>query len=115
MSFFGYYQVLCKNGHLSRVDVYPYINFNEKIAEENGDILFRCDVCDELASWYNVVNCTDGIYEDYDADGNPIGERIDNFVELELKNPEKRCEHCNSIIEEETYYIPKGKGHGVNR
>lgn len=99
MSFEGYTQKLCKIGHLICIDVY----------DENPD---KCR-CGEVYVWENLVDETNGVYEEYDVNGEPIGERIDNYVELEIDKP-RETETCNccghtKVVKEETYKIPRKK------
>ena len=53
MSFEGYYQVRCKNGHYYRVDCYSF------------DSDHRCMVCDATVK-YNLVDETNGESDGYD-------------------------------------------------
>jgi RNA polymerase subunit RPABC4/transcription elongation factor Spt4 len=87
MSFEGSYQKLCKKGHLTEVDVY-------------GQIYEFCPICHQEFVWENLVDETNGSYDDE-------GNRIDGYVELKLQK-ETTCKHCNSILER-TYKIPKSK------
>jgi len=81
MSFEGYYQLICKNGHYYQAGLYT---------EEENTSCF----CGEKPIWWNLVNITN------DA-GNPV------ILKL-LKR--KICKECDSILEE-IYEIPKEKGH----
>lgn len=90
MSYEGYSQFLCKNGHGWTSDC---MNTGMSL-EEN-----KCFTCGEPAVWENMVNVTNGSFEG--------DERIDGYVELELLT-EKKCEHCDSILER-TYKQPKTK------
>lgn len=87
MSYEGYSQFLCSKGHYWTKDCYS-VHGNE-----------LCPICGERFVWENMVDETNGCYE------NSI--RIDGYVALEEKN-KKVCEHCNSILEI-TYKIPKKK------
>ena len=78
MSFEGYYQRLCKNGHSMDVDCY---------IESDKD---RCAVCGSGIAWHNLVDVTNGSYYE--------NERIDGYVELQIKS-QRKCEHCGSILE----------------
>lgn len=78
MSFEGYYQYLCANGHLWTEDVYV------------GSECPRCVICGSLPAWINLVNTTNG---SYDGD-----ERIDGYIEPEIED-EERCEECGSTLE----------------
>lgn len=77
MSWEGYHQRLCSNGHYWTVDGY--------LSEPE-----ECRVCGEKFVWENIVDTTNGSYDDN-------GERIDGFIELEIKE-ERKCEHCGSIL-----------------
>jgi hypothetical protein len=86
MSFEGYYQKLCTNGHLVECDVYSF-------DEDN------CQVCKAEWVWENVVDCTNE---------SGVGR-----VELEIATPAKyktTCEACGAqqLVAEETYKIPLG-------
>lgn len=88
MSFEGYIQRLCKNGHLEEIDVYDFASKDE-----------NCDECGEDWVWQNTVDQTNG---------GDVG-----WVELEIDKPEMYetiCEHCGSQrrVAEETYKIPLG-------
>jgi len=99
MSFEGYNQLLCKKGHYFNLDVY----------EERDIEDIKCPFCGENVAWYNIVNVTNGSYED-----GVNGERIDGYIDLKVKAEAKTCtcDKCNSVhvIEVETYEIPNG-GH----
>lgn len=85
MSFEGYVQILCKNGHYWEVDCY---DDDEK----------HCSICGEKPKWRNLVDITNGSF-DFD------GSRCDGYIHLEVKNI-KKCTHCGSILETR-YKIPK--------
>ena len=85
MSFEGYYQILCKKGHLSTLDVYD--DFEEK--------QWECR-CGAKVAWVNMVDTTNGSFED--------GKRIDGAVDLKVKLVTK-CDHCDTVLET-TYEIP---------
>jgi hypothetical protein len=94
MSYEGYYQVICKNGHAENVDCY---DFNKE--------LHKCNVCGSAIVWSNLVNVTNG---SWDEEGN----RIDGFIELELDKGYKdkwcECSKCKNkhLISTPTYRIP---------
>ena len=52
MSFEGYYQILCKKGHLSTLDVYD--DFEEK--------QWECR-CGAKVAWVNMVDTTNGSFQ----------------------------------------------------
>jgi len=80
MSYEGYSNFLCKNGHLWAEDC--------NIADENG----KCPICSEKIVWENMVDTTND-------EGKPIT--------LKVKK-ETICSKCKSVLET-TYYIPKNK------
>ena len=88
MSFEGYYQRLCKNGHSMDVDCYM---------ENDED---RCAICGAEIVWANLVDETNGSHDEE-------GRRIDGCVKLKIKS-QKKCEHCGSILET-TYKIPRNR------
>jgi len=92
MSFEGYYQILCVNGHLGGIDC---ALFNEQ--------LYKCQVCEEPVQWWNLCDMTNGSWDD-------DGRRIDGFIELEVLTPPVIC-HCDQcgddhIAQEATYKAP---------
>ena len=91
MSYEGFTQYLCKNGHLHELDCYM-------------DDLKICPVCSEKIVWENSVDVTNGSFDE--IDGKEV--RIDGYVELKIKS-RRKCEHCNSILEM-TYEIPEKEG-----
>jgi len=82
MSFDGYFQLICENGH-----AYYEGLFGE---EENA----LCPYCNKKCIWWNLVDSTNDC-------GKPIT--------LELIK-QRHCSKCGSILEEK-YKIPKNKGH----
>lgn len=91
MSFEGYEQRLCKNGHYEMFDVYDFVSKDE-----------NCGVCKAEYVWYNLVDCTN--------------EANVGRVELEIDKPDRyetTCEACGAqrLVEEETYKIPTDSGH----
>lgn len=112
MSFEGWYQVLCKNGH----DMGGHDPYGRKWG--------TCKHCGAEVAWTNLVDTTNGSYcvtQVYDEDGWPEdvyctgceycdNGRIDRFVELEVRVPAVFCK-CGScghrhIIEPPRYHIP---------
>ena len=88
MSFEGYIQRLCKNGHLQEIDVYDFESKDE-----------NCDECSSEWVWQNIVDRTNV---------ETVG-----HVELEIDQPDKYetiCEHCGSqkLVAEKTYKVPLG-------
>jgi len=94
MSYEGYDQVLCENGHYYTYDCWEFW-------EPNG---WECPTCGAKAAWSNSVDITNGSWEMdddgetlFDEEGRPI--RIDGYVELEVLE-ECRCECCGTILEQ---------------
>ena len=73
MSYEGYSQLLCKKGHNWNIDC----NEMPQEYEEPRDTI--CPKCGEKAVWENMVNTTNGSYDDNE-------ERIDDFIELKIKS-----------------------------
>ena len=94
MSYSGYSQFLCKNGHHWTEDSCMLMYKN---LEEN-----KCSICKEPAVWEKMVNTTNG---SFDEDGN----RIDGFIELKIKSQRSGiCSECGARhICETTYEVPK--------
>lgn len=78
MSFEGYYQKICENGHLTHEDVY---------APESE----TCVTCGKKFIFKNLVDTTNG---SWDEDGN----RIDGAMVFKIDKIIK-CEHCGSVLE----------------
>lgn len=92
MSFEGFYQALCQNGHKCGGDVYCW--------EPNNS---RCDECNALIVWQNLVDVTNGSFDKNDN-------RIDGYIELEIDKPGEVCT-CSSCgnphqLNSDTYKIP---------
>lgn len=88
MSFEGYYQKLCKNGHQWIEDCY--------IEHESH----LCPECGEETIWHNLVDQTNG---SYDNNNN----RIDGYIELEI-DERTNCPCCGNILET-IYKVPGGE------
>ncbi len=85
MSYEGYVQALCKNGHLIHYDCYE------------GEPKC-CFICKEKFVWHNHVDITNGSH---------YGDtKIDGYKELKIKKQIK-CTQCGSI-RETIYHIPNG-------
>ncbi|SRR5579862_197317 len=96
MSYEGYDEILCSNGHRTVFDAYDSPLF---------DGVFRCTVkgCEGSLAWSTSVDQTNGIDEET---GKCPGE-----VELEIDKPAKTCTcACGNVhvIVPETYKIPMG-------
>lgn len=106
MSFEGYYQRLCKQGHYSEFDVYS----------EQED---TCYLCGDVFVWENLVDETNGIdcscFDDEGCEHCDNG-RIDGYVEPEpvdgLADAAEYCEHCGNVTNHPVprYKIPVDKG-----
>ena len=100
MSYEGYNQVLCKNGHYETFDVYM-----DSIEH------WKCSACGEGVRWWNGVDLTNGSYDD-------DGTRIDGYVHLKvLKEFNCACDKCGvkHTFSPTVYEIPKDKGHLIGR
>lgn len=91
MSFEGYYQILCRNGHLSEEDVYSE-SYNPYGVDKR-----KCRHCGEFEVWRHLVDQTND-------EGEP--------VKLQIKKEAEICK-CNKCDNEHTttaptYHIPKG-------
>jgi len=94
MSYEGYYQLICEQGHYWTEDCY-------------GSPEGQCKVCGSKIAWSNSVNYTNGSWDD-------DGKRIDGYIELEIDTPAEQCicptcghTHNTTV---ETYKIPENKG-----
>jgi len=65
----------------------------------------KCPKCNEPAVWENMVNTTNGSFEE------ETGERIDNYIELKQRSERSGvCSACGEKhICEVTYFIPEEK------
>lgn len=95
MSYEGFDQHLCCNGHYWTEDTFMSMYDEEKS---------KCPKCGELAVWGNMVNQTNG---SHDEENN----RIDGYIELEVKTERSGiCSECGEKhICETIYEIPKSK------
>ncbi len=94
MSYEGYSQFLCKNGHYWTEDAYTIDTYGVKL----------CSKCKQPFVWENMVDVTNGSFDD-------DGTRIDRFIELKPKSETSGvCSACGEKhICNKTYYIPKKK------
>lgn len=83
MSYEGYEQYLCKKGHYWTLDAQETIWC---------DCKQKCPICGEEEVWSNMVNVTNGSFDD------ESGERIDGYKKLELI--EKHSSACNDCGKE---------------
>ena len=102
MSYEGYEQYLCSNGHLHEEDAHVTIW---------SDPLMVCSICHEPFVWKNSVDETNGSHDE------ETGERIDGQVELEVLKEVKFCVcpicktmHALNMIR---YKIPTSTGHRI--
>lgn len=86
MSYEGYTQYLCPNGHLWTVDAYLGDGDNEHI----------CSQCRQTRVWSHSVDCTNGIV--YDEDGKELPDTVP--FELEVDHYEER------VIKVPIYKVP---------
>ena len=89
MSFEGYYQLLCDNGHHFNVDAHDY----------SAEVT-RCPTCKADTAWYHLVDCTN--------------EPNEGYIELEENTPAEICTcACGHVHETKpaTYKIPETGGH----
>jgi hypothetical protein len=103
MSFEGYYQRLCEEGHYSTQDCYASFGVQE------AD--WACPICGKGQAWWNLVDVTNGSFDD------ETGERVDGYIELEEKTPAEycTCSTCGNrhVVKKATYKIPEMCGRRV--
>ena len=118
MSYEGYRQVLCKNGHYHTYDCYEW-NYGGFGGAEEG---WQCPICGEGMAWDHSVDLTNGSYcsclressldEEEGCEYCDHG-RIDGYVDLEIDKEAVKCtcESCGHVhvVEVETYKIPEGR------
>lgn len=95
ISFEGYSQFLCKNGHHWTKDA--HLLMYETIRDQ------KCPVCGEPAAWENMVDLTNGSFDDE-------GNRIDGYIDLEpLEIHMMTCSNCDNTkaCKCSTYKIPE--------
>ena len=96
MSYEGYSQLLCKNGHYWTKDCeeMAYLELSKH----------KCPKCKQPAIWENMVNVTNGSFDD-------DGTRIDDYIELKVKIERSGvCSACGEKhICETKYFIPKNE------
>jgi len=78
MSYEGFIQVLCKNGHYHGIDCYELPIFSTEEGQDwyPDQPVWTCPICGSNAFWTNNVDVTNG---SFDEDGN----RIDGYVEIQ--------------------------------
>lgn len=95
MSYEGYSQFFCKNGH------YWTIDCNELMYMDEPQ---KCPTCKQPEVFENMVNITNGSWDD-------DGTRIDGFIQPEIIKGEKLVCKCGKehICSCSVYKIPKRK------
>ena len=90
MSYSGYYQLLCTQGHYTEIDCYEY---DFKVRK------FQCSCCGSKLAWWNLVDTTN------DA-GNPI------TVEVFIPAIEQQCFECGEVhvTRRARYKVPENIG-----
>ena len=93
MSFEGYYEKLCEDGHLTTFDVYYYFKPD------------KCR-CGKEFVWWHIVDVTNGMDEE-------TGEGMPTDFEILSEEKVETCNCCNhtNVIEEVRYKIPDAVGH----
>jgi len=131
MSFEGYYQIVCRNGHEHSCDCYdePVFDANpaDYVVGPYSENVWSCPTCGAPATWWNLVNETNGSYcDECNIEGEEdvtgcrwcVGGRIDGFVKLVIDKPTGHCtcKECGvtHVSSEGTVLIPEKGGHKVN-
>jgi hypothetical protein len=84
MSYEGYVQYICTNGHYAVRDAYDDYDLD-------GENEWKCKVCGSGSAWSNCVDQTNGSFGDN-------GERIDGHVEPEVLQEFKcTCSCCGHV------------------
>jgi len=113
MSYEGFVQILCKNGHYFSFNCYNDPTSPAEWGEDKEK--WKCPNCGEGISWRNNVdqtNCCIGFdscrEEEHKKTCNSIGF---GYIELEIDKPKetKQCKECGHIhtVKKETYKIPE--------
>jgi hypothetical protein len=89
MSFEGYYEVLCANGHYDCVDIY-----NERNPHDNE---WKCYSCGAHVAWVHLVDCTNGT-------GEFLRDKLRKLCDANVWT----CPTCltDRVIEDTVYAIP---------
>jgi len=110
MSFEGYYQIICNNGHESCAQLHEIDYEFDSLPMKDAHSRWECPYCKAKCAWWNLVDVTNGSFDDKNR-------RIDGFKELKIKAKAKTCtcKKCKNVhlIEQPTYHIPINKGHIV--
>lgn len=102
MSFEGYYQTLCVEGHHRDFNVYGETDPTE------GDAL----PCGHPLAWWNLVDCTNGCEEGHNGDGSCACGAV-TLKPLDPGQSQYDCAKCGHHEPgwESTYAIPENVGH----
>lgn len=112
MSYEGYYQFICKDGHYTTEDCYMMEPEDFKCSYIGKDFHGRTGACSAPLAWWNSVNTTNGSFEPDERPGFEGREiRIDGYVELTPIKTET-CDKCHSVLDQR-YIPPQGYGHLV--
>ena len=125
MSYEGWEQILCKNGHYHSADCHDYLEYDESVPYLDLEKVWKCPTCGERAVWWNAVDVTNGSYcSSPECKGKDGGcewcdnGRIDGYVELEEATQVETsvCDKCGltRTINQPTYKIQQQCGHRVN-
>ena len=116
MSFEGYNQILCENGHLYEYDVYdshnPLTWDTWEHGSPDGMKRWRCPHCGAHMTWWNQVDETNGLGV-YDEHGNLVNSDIyPGEVELEVTHNAVYKQRLVEVqVEPPRYKIPEKEGH----
>jgi len=91
MSYSGFTQMLCANGHCFSVDSYD-------------ETPSHCPTCDAAWAWSNPVDQTNGSYD------KKAGVKINGYILLEVKDTDSKCRCCGQRMNQETYWLPLEQG-----
>jgi hypothetical protein len=109
MSYEGYEQVLCKNGHASVFDAWDMTRPRDDDWKCPAVTLKQGvpTTCGAPMAWSNDVNVTNG---SWDEDGT----RIDGYVEVDAEAEAEtcKCDKCGNehVVDPPRFKIPKDKG-----
>ena len=109
MSFEGYYQIICENGHYSCADVHAFDMFGI-------DSDWKCDECYGALKWFRLVETNKfsgyGLFGSYDVKNRDVKNRDDLELEIDKSADTFTCEKCGYThkISAGTYKIPEGVG-----
>lgn len=118
MSFEGYNQILCENGHLYEYNVYdadnPLTWDTWEHGSPDGPQGWRCPHCGAHMAWWCQVDETNGLGV-YDEHGKLVKPTMyPGEVKLEVEDEAHYEERLVSVqVEPPRYKIPKKEGHRV--